>query len=406
MEQQSKLSRVVLILILGMLSAIVPFSIDMYLPGFPSIAAGLHSSVDAISYSLASFFVGVCLGQLIYGPLLDRFGRKGPLYVGLILYIVASIGCAFASSIEALIVLRFFQALAGCVGMVAPRAIVRDVFPVNENAKIFSLLILILSVSPIVAPTIGSYLISSFGWRYVFFVLAIVTFLIGILAIIWLSESKGPDPGFSLRPKSILSSYVKVGKDPRFYIYAVAGGISFAGLFAYLAGSPFVFMQLYGVSKQQYGWIFGLIALGLTGSSQLNNILLNRYNPEQIVKFVLSLQLSIGIVLVIGTVFNWLGLYGTIFLIFLFLSCQGFSFPNSSALAMAPFANEAGSASALLGALQMGLGSLASALVGLASPQTAVPMTVIMMGCSLMGLLILMLGRRRLGYMASPSFPN
>jgi MFS transporter, DHA1 family, multidrug resistance protein len=391
-----KRRRFVTILILGLLSAIGPFSIDMYLPGFPAIATDLHTTVDAVSYSLASFFIGIGIGQLLCGPLLDRFGRKIPLCMGLIIYILASIGCALSTSIETLIVLRFFQALGGCVGMVAPRAIVRDVFPLNENAKIFSLLILVLGVSPILAPTVGSYVIAGFGWSYVFVILTLVTSLILLAVIFWLPESKQPDPTFSLRPKPIFISFQSVLTTPQFYTYAIAGGISSAGLFAYLSGSPFVFMKLYGVSEQQYGGIFALIAAGLITSSQLNNLLLNKFNSEQLMKTILVVQTIIGMVLFIGTLTDTLGLYGTIFLIFLFLSCQGFSFPNSAALSMAPFSKEAGSASALMGALQMGLGSLAAATVGLLNARTAIPMTAVMAVCTGMGLMVLILGKRKM----------
>ena len=206
----NKRKRSSLILILGLLSAIGPFSIDMYLPGFPTIAADLHTTVDYVAYSLSSFFIGICAGQLICGPLLDRFGRKRPLYVGLIIYIAASLGCAMSNSVELLIGFRFLQALGGCVGMVAPDAIVRDMFPVNENAKIFSLLILILGVSPIIAPTVGSYLIIAFGWHFVFIVLAIITALLLIVVIFLLPESKQPDPSMSLKPRPILNNFLFV----------------------------------------------------------------------------------------------------------------------------------------------------------------------------------------------------
>src|SRR3954463_7668735 len=186
----SKRERTILILILGLLAAVGPFSIDMYLPGFPAIAANLHTTVDMVAYSLSSFFIGICVGQMICGPLLDRFGRKVPLCIGLLLYILASVGCSLAKSVEVLIAFRFLQALGGCVGMVAPNAIVRDVFPVEENAKIFSLLILILGVSPILAPTVGSYVIAAFGWPVVFIILAVVTALILAMVIFWLPESK------------------------------------------------------------------------------------------------------------------------------------------------------------------------------------------------------------------------
>ncbi|HMW27689.1 MAG TPA: Bcr/CflA family efflux MFS transporter, partial [Ferruginibacter sp.] len=181
-----KRQRFITILILGLLSALGPFSIDMYLPGFPVIAKSLNTSMEYVGYSLSSFFVGISVGQLIYGPLLDRFGRKRPLYVGMVIYILASVGCAFATSIEVLIVLRLFQALGGCVGMVAPRAMVRDSFPVEENAKIFSLLVLILGVSPVLAPTAGSLVISAFGWNAVFTVLAVVALITLLIVIFWL----------------------------------------------------------------------------------------------------------------------------------------------------------------------------------------------------------------------------
>lgn len=385
-----------LILILGLLCAIGPFSIDMYLPGFPAIAANLHTTVDYVSYSLSSFFIGICMGQLLCGPLLDRFGRKTPLCVGLVLYIIASIGCSLSKSVEVLIAFRFLQALGGCVGMVAPNAIIRDVFPVEKTAKVYSLLILILGVSPIMAPTAGSYIVGSFGWQQIFVTLSIVAALILTAVIFWLPESKKPDPTFSLLPKPILTSFATVIKQPQFYTYAFAGAIASAGLFAYLAGSPFVFMEMYGVSEQQYGWIFSAIAVGLIGSSQLNNLILKKYDSSQIIKVVFVTQSAIGLALVIGTAFGLLGITGTILLIFLFLSCQGFTFPNSAALAMAPFTKGAGSASALMGALQMGCGAVASALVGLFFNKTAVPMAAIMAGCSISGLIILLIGRRKI----------
>lgn len=391
----TRLQRFITILILGLLSAIGPFSIDMYLPGFPAIAKDLHTSVDMVAYTLASFFVGVCIGQLISGPLLDRFGRKRPLYFGMGLYILASAGCAFSESVEMLIAFRLLQALGGCVTMVAPRAIIRDVFPVHENAKIFSLMILILGVSPIIAPTLGSYLIAGFGWYSVFLVLGAISLLVLLAVIFLLPESKQPDPSFSLKAGAILASFKIVLKERQFYIYTLSGAIASAGLFAYLAGSPFVLLEFYGVTETQYGMIFALIASGLIGCSQLNNVLLKKYTSIEIVKFTLILQTVFGLLLFAGTAFNLIGLHGTVALIFLFLSCQGFNFPNSSALSMEPFSKEAGSASALMGAIQMGFGALAAAAVGVMNARTAMPMTGVMALCSLWALAILLLAGRK-----------
>ena len=384
-----------IILILGFLSAIGPFSIDMYLPGFPAIAKDLHTSIEMVAYSLSSFFIGICIGQVLCGPLLDRYGRKMPLYAGLLLYILATIGCVFTSSVQVLIVLRFFQAIGGCVGMVAPRAIIRDMFPVEESAKIFSYMILILGVSPIIAPTAGSYIITHFGWHAIFIILTVLAVLLLVAVVIWLPESKQPDPNYSLQPKPILSSFWIVLQQPQFFIYAVTGAISSAGLFAYLAGSPYVFMELFGTTEQQYGGIFALIAAGLITSSQLNNRLLKKYSSQQIVKATLTIQTIAGLVLFAATALGWLNLYSTIALIFVYLSCQGFNFPNSSALSMAPFTKHAGSASALMGAIQMGIGALASALVGLFIPHNALPMTGVMAACILLAWILLFFSTRK-----------
>ena len=393
-----KRKRSTLILILGLLSAIGPFSIDMYLPGFPAIAADMNTTVDNVAYSLSSFFIGICIGQLICGPLLDRYGRKLILYVGLAIYIAASFACAMSDSVEMLIGFRFLQALGCCVGMVAPSAIVRDMFPVNENVKIFSLLILILGVSPIIAPTVGSYLIIAYGWKSVFVVLASISALLLLAVIFLLPESKQPDPSILLRPKPILHNFLFVLKQPQFFTYAFSGAIAAAGLFAYLAGSPFVFMKIFQMSEQQYGWIFGLIAAVLITCSQLNNVVLRKFTSEQIIRTVLIVQSIIGILLCIGSYVDWLNLYSTILLIFLFLAGQGFSFPNSAALSMAPFTKEAGSASALMGAMQMGFGAIASALVGMINNGTTLPMLAVMAGCALLGLIILGIGRKRIDY--------
>ncbi len=393
-------NRILIIFILGLLSALGPFSIDMYLPGFPSIAADLNSSVDKVAYSLSSFFIGICTGQLICGPLLDRFGRKKPLYFGLVIYILASLGCSMSNSVETLILLRFVQALGGCVAMIAPSAIVRDLFPLNEIAKVFSLLILILGVSPILAPTVGSYLITAFGWNVVFVLLGIIALFLLLAVVFFLPETKQPDTGISLKPLKILSGYGAVIKNPQFFTYAFGGAIAAAGLFAYLAGSPIVFMQIYKMTEQQYGWIFGLVAAGLITSSQFNNVLLKKYDSASIMKVVLTIQSILGILLFLGCFFDILNLYSTIALMFLFLSCQGFTFPNSAALSLAPFDKEAGSAAALMGALQMGFGALITALIGITNNGTTLPLAGVMAACAISGLLIVSLGGKRIEFKA------
>jgi len=394
MNDNDKKKKFYLILILGLLTAIGPFSIDMYLPAFPDIAKHLHTTVAQVTLSLSSFFIGISAGQLLYGPLLERFGRKTPLYIGLCVYLLASIGCAFAASVNALIALRLLQALGGCVGMVAARAMVRDLFEVKENAKIFSTLMLVVAVSPIIAPTLGGYITAVLGWRFVFAMLIVVDLIILVGVYFLLPESKKPDPDFSLRPAPILKNFAGVIRHPQFYTYALTAAISAAGLYAYIGGSPHVFMEIFHVSEKQYGWIFALIAMGLIGASQLNSVLLKNYTSEQLIKVALTFQSIIGITMAVITFLGWNDVFITIFFIFIFLCTQGFVFPNASALSLASFGHNAGSASALMGAIQMSIGAGTSALVSILQNHTALPMTGVMACCAIAALLVFSLGRK------------
>ncbi len=387
-------SRFFLIIILGLLSAIGAFSIDTYIAGFPSIAADFHVSVDTVAYSISSFFLGICIGQMICGPLLDRFGRRKPLLIGLFLYTLASVGCALSTSIEMLIIVRFFQALGGCVGIVAPRAIVRDIFPVSEIAKIFSLLVLVLGVSPIIAPTIGSILIIALGWHSVFWLQVIIGLSLLAMVFFFLPESRPGDVSMSLHPKVVSVNFFRIFINGQFITYALCGAVVSCGVYAYLAGSAAVFMQIYGVNEQQYGYIFGLTAAALIGSSQLNTLVLRKTGSAKIIQTVLVIQTIFGIILFGFSALGWHNLYSMIGSVLLFIACQGFVQPNTSALSLAPFTKDAGSASALMGAMQMSFAAFASALVGSLGNGTSIPLTAIMAACPIIGLLIL--GVRRL----------
>jgi len=379
---------------LGVLSAMGAFSIDMYLPGFPDIAKDLHTTIAHITLSITSFFIGISVGQLLYGPLLDKYGRKKPLYVGLAVYLVTSVACAYAPSADALIGIRFLQALGSCAGMVASRALVRDIFPVNENAKIFSLLMLVLAISPIIAPTLGGYVTAAFGWQSIFFILATISAVTIALVYFTLPGGREPNHTLSLLPRQVTNDFLSVAKVPKFYTYAVAGALASSGLYAYVAGSPFVFMEIYKVSEKHYGWIFAFIAMGLISASQVNTVLLRKYSSEQIIRVTLFCQTLAGIALVAGSYFHILGLYSTIFLIWIFLSTQGFAFPNSSALSLAPFTGNAGTASALMGAIQLGFGAISTALVSLFNNGTAMPMSAIMCACAILSFSFLLIGRK------------
>ncbi|MCD9573941.1 multidrug effflux MFS transporter [Flavobacterium soyae] len=383
-----------LILILGSLTALGPFSIDMYLPGFSGIAKDLNTSVAKVSMSLSSYFIGISAGQLLYGPLLDRFGRKKPLFIGLMVYILASFGCIYVADIDLFIFLRFIQAIGSCAATVASVAMVRDLFPVKDIPKVFSLLMLVLGLSPMLAPTIGGYVTEDYGWHTVFFILFCMGIAILIASQVGLPNSYKPDTSISLKPKPIISNFLKVLKEPQFYTYAFTGAIAFSGLFTYVAASPIIFMDIYHVDAKTYGWIFAFMSVSFIGSSQFNSVLLKRFSSEQMIFAALILQSLIAIIFLILSLNNLLGLYTTIVMLFLFLGCLGISNPNTAGLTMAPFAKNAGSASALMGAIQLGLGALASFAVGIFVKDSAAPMVLIMTVTTIIAFVVLNIGKR------------
>lgn len=383
-----------LILILGSLTALSPFSIDMYLPGFKAIARDLHTSESRIALSLSSFFIGISGGQLLYGPLLDRFGRKKPLYTGLLLYILTSLLCAFVKDADTFIALRFIQAIGSCAAGVASVTMVRDLFPVEDNAKVFALLMLVLGASPMVAPTLGGYISVAFGWHIIFLVLAGLGLFNLIASWLWLPGSYQPDTTLSLKPRPILSNFWTVLREPQFYTYAFTGALAFAGLFVYVSGSPILFLSIFKVKEETYGWIFAGLSVGFIGSSQINTLMLKKYSSEQLIYAALTGQVLSSVIFLIGSINGWFGLAGSLFMLFIFLSCLGFANPNAAALSLAPFTRNAGSASALMGAFQMATGALASSFIGFFEQTSAVPMVTIMTITTVLALAILHFGRK------------
>jgi len=374
-----------IIFVLGVLSAIGPLSIDMYLPAFKNIAAALHSSQVEVGYTLSSFFFGICLGQLINGPMLDHFGRKRVLYIGLGIYVLASIGCTLCATVDQLIILRFFQALGASVGMVAPNAVVRETFEEADRPKVLSLLILILGVSPILAPTLGSLILSTSSWPYIFWVLAAIMLTMIFLIKAWLPEN--PDqlagkekPKLSL--KEIGKGYLGAFQEKKFIGFAFAGAIGAGSIFGYVTGAPLTFLNYYHLNEQQFGWVFAIIASGIIGASQLNTFILKRKSSVQVLAFALPAQVVFGLLMVIGTQLDFLNMPMLIALLFLMLACQGLIFPNMATVALRPIEKNAGSASALMGALQMAMGSLSASLVGILYTGNATSTALVMCSCA------------------------
>ncbi|GAB3904355.1 multidrug effflux MFS transporter [Mucilaginibacter boryungensis] len=385
-----------LVLILGSLTALSPFSIDMYLPAFAQIATTMHTTVEQVGLSLSSYFIGLAAGQLLYGPLLDKYGRKKPLYVGLSVYILASFGCLSSQSIDMLIGLRFIQAVGGCAAGVASVAMIRDIFPVNENAKVFALLMLVLGASPMLAPTIGGFVTDAFSWRIIFFILAGIAAAIFAAVIFTLPDKYVPNKKLSLKPLPIILGFWDVLKVPQFYTYAIAGSVSFAGLFTYVSGAPVVFMKIYHLDAKAFGLIFAGLSIGFIGCSQLNTLLLRKFRSEQIVPVAFAAQFITGVLFLIGAVASIIGLPGIIVMVFLQLCCVGLISPNTSALSIAPFAKNAGTASSLLGAIQLGLGSLATVGISSFHVVNIVPLASVMCGAGFLACAIYFIAGRNI----------
>ncbi len=384
-----------LLLILGGLSALAPFSIDMYLPAFPAIAAGLNTDISQVAFSLTSYFIGISVGQLFYGPITDKYGRKKPLLFGLSVFFIASIGCAFSPTIDALIYMRVIMALGGCVGMVVSRAVVRDVFPVSETAKIFSTLMLIVGVAPILAPTVGSWVMTVSTWRTIFHVLAALGLILILAVYFYLPESGSINNKAPLKVRTIIHDYKIVFSERTFLYFALASSIAMGGMFAYVSGASFVFMTYFGLNEAGFGLVFSANAIGFTLGSQLNRLLLNRYTSLQIIT---GASIVLAVVSSLMLIFFNLGLITLtvmVGLLIAFLFSLGLLVPNATAMALAPFKKTAGSASALIGFVQMVCGASLSALVGALHDDSLFPMIV---GMTLSGfgsfIIILMLNSK------------
>ena len=372
-----------LALVLGALTAIGPLAIDMYLPALPGIARELGVPMAAVQVSLASYFVGISLGQALYGPLSDRLGRKPALYLGLAIFVGASLGCAFTANVTQLVVFRFLQALGGCAPLVVPRAVVRDYFDGRESVRMLSMLILVMGVAPIVAPFVGGQLLVHFGWRSVFLVLAGYGLTLFALVAWLLPESLRPELRRRQSVTAIATTYLRILRDREYLGWVLSGGLVFSGLLAYISGSSFVFIELFHVSPERFGLYFGANAIGLMIASQINRYLASRVHSEVIVRTVLPIAVIAGVTLLVDAYTGFGGFPGILVPLFCFIACHGFVAPNTTALAMSPYGAVAGSASALMGTLQFVLGAAAGGLVSVFGNGTAVPFAAVIAGCGL-----------------------
>ncbi|WAM26494.1 multidrug effflux MFS transporter [Myxococcus sp. NMCA1] len=377
-------------LLLGTLTAFAPLSIDMYLPALPRIAEDLQSSAPAIQLTLASCFAGLALGQLFTGPLIDRFGRTRPLYAGLALYVLGSLGCALAPSASMLVAMRFVQALGGSVALVVPRAVVRDLWSGANAARTMSRLMLVMGVAPILAPLLGGLVLQYSGWRAIFVVLAAVGAVALACVLKSLPETAPPHVG----SQSMLSRMGALMKDPDFVGPALAGGFAQAGMFAYIAGSPFVFISLYGIPEEHFGWFFGVNAMGLIAVAQLNRKLVTHLPLHRLLRLALSLCVVTAVAVLAVAWTGFMGLWGIAVTLFFFVSAMGLVGPNAAAIALERHAARAGMASAALGALQFTAAAGASWAVSTFNNGTAMPMAGVMAAMALLAWLAAFFGLR------------
>lgn len=377
----SRLRYLELLTLLGALQAFAPLSIDMYLPAMPVIEKVFHTSTASVQMTMVTFLVGYALGQPLYGPITDRFGRKPPLYASLLVFIIASAACALSPSIPVMSIARLVQAVGACGGAVMSRAMVTDLFPAHELRRIFSMLVLVLGVSPVIAPLIGSYLLVWFGWNSAFITQA----LLGTVCLLGmhfrLPESLPHDARRALRLDLIKSAYMRLFRDRTFLGASVVCGFSTAGTFAYIASAPFVFIVLYRVPTERFGWLFGSVAAGMVVASQINGRMSHRIPLWRVLRTANMVQLGAG-VLLLGSVLSGIGGMWSVFAcVFIYVSAQGFVFPNGSAIAMMRHGQIAGTASALLGTNSFLIAALTTTFLGFIN-SPALPMAIVIAGCA------------------------
>ncbi len=373
-----KINKNLLIVLLGTLAALGPFTIDMYLPAFSKIATDLNTDQSHVAFTLTSYFVGIAVGQLFYGPIVDKYGRKKPLIFGLTIYSIAALGCALSPNIESMIAMRFLQAIGGCVGMVASNAIISDVYEKDHRAKAFSSIMLVMGVAPLIAPSVGSFFVEKAEWNYIFYFLAVFSLLVISLIVVLLPETSIYMHSNKLKISTISKDYLSILKNKTFLLYTLAGSISNAILFAYISSASFVFLTYYGLSKTTFSVLFAVNASGLIIGSYVNGHLTKKVHYLKIAHWA-SIALSIAALLMLVLVISKpdIPYYWTVAGIFFILSTLGFINPNATAASMSPFTGNAGAAAALGGAIRMGLGALVAAVIGVVPNETSMTLFII-----------------------------
>ncbi len=374
-----------LLVLLGCLTGLTPLAVDMYLPALPSLTRDLQTTNSAAQLTLAALLLGLASGQLLAGPLSDRLGRRPPVLAGLSLFVLASLGCAFAPGIHALIVLRFVQGFTGAAAVVVARAIVRDLYSGVAVARAFASLMLVMGVAPVLAPVIGAQILRFTSWRGIFVVLAAAGLL--LLAVCWraLPETLDPQNRHAGGLRATLGVFARLLRDRGFLLPTLAGAAGFAAMFAYIAGSPYVLQVIHGLSPQEYSLIFGSNAVLLITLSQVSGRIVHRTGPARLLLTGTSLSTAGALLLVLTAELD-LGFPLVLLGLLLVVGSVGFTAPNATALALANHGRTAGAASALLGLLQFVFGAAAASLSGVGGERADLSMALTILGASLLAL--------------------
>lgn len=381
-------SGVFLVGLLALLTATAALSIDMYLPTLPTLGHVFHAGSTEVQLTLSTFFLGFGLGQLIYGPLSDQLGRKGPLLTGMSIYAAASFLCCFSPSIHALIAFRFLQAVGASAGPVLARAMVRDLYDQEDGARVLSYIVLALGFAPLLAPLIGGYALTWFGWRSVFAILTVVGAAIFVLCLLKLPETLPHEGRSNVHPLELLRRYRRLLTSRRYLGYMLTATGAYIGLYSYISGSPFVFIQVYHVAAEHYGFFFGLNAVGLMIAAALNGRLVRRVGSAALLRCGVVAMSVAGGGLIAAALLQSSHLAFILLPLFCFITSFSFVAPNAIAAGLAVFPEIAGAASALSGALQFWCGALVSSALGLLHDATAVPMAAMIGGGAAAGLMI------------------
>ena len=386
-----------LVICLGLVATLAPLSIDMYMPSFPTLREDFGATAAQIQLTLSGYMLGFTLGQLGYGPLSDRFGRRPVLLVGIIIYIVMSGLCALATDAETLATFRFFQAIGGAAGTVLSRAIIRDRFTGAYMASAMSLMLTFILFAPMVAPVFGGYLLVWVGWRAIFWTLATCGVLAILIVLFGIRESLPPERRIQPGIRSLLKGYGMVLRHRQALGYVLSGGATFGALFAFLSGAPFVFIEFYGVAPEHLGYIFTLNVVGVMAGGWMNSKLVVRQGVWEMMTLGVYLLFAGALFVYVLVATNILGVWGAILGIVVFTLPLNMINANAAAGALEYFPDNAGSASAVVGSVRYGCGAVSGVCVGLLHNGTAMPMVWVIVGCSLISILFLKTMVRREG---------